>query len=1097
MEGEVGAQVASPVFFHQPLPGQFQDAASVLAKKRGLPWLNPGFDQQRMMGSNPSNPTGNWNPKMWDWDSMRFLARPSPDASDALHLGAQPASADAEQRKKAEESSKVAPLRRGSEVDGENLTLKLGGGGFSVAAAVEEPVVRPNKRVRSGSPGSGGGNYPMCQVDDCKADLSSAKDYHRRHKVCEIHSKTTKALVGKQMQRFCQQCSRFHPLSEFDEGKRSCRRRLAGHNRRRRKTQPEDASSRLLLPGNQENPTNTNLNIVNLLAVLARLQGTNAGKSASIPPLPDRDNLMQVLSKINSLNNTNSSTKMHKPGGFDLNSSEASRQDSLEQAVNALGNQGAPSTMNLLAVLSAALAASSPEALASLSQGSSDSSGNDKSKRQYGEPANDVNSNDKTSGLFPSVVIGKGNCIQPEVPEQPVREARPSLPLQLFGSSDEDSPPKLSSTTKYLSSESSNPMEERSPSSSPPVTQKFFPLHSAKDSSKLAGMADYREATATVEASTSHGWSAPLVLLKDSGRRVDNSAPQNLPFPAGYASSSGSDHSPSSSNSDAQDRTGRIIFKLFGKDPSSFPGNLRAQVLNWLSNSPSEMESYIRPGCVVLSVYVLMPSVAWDELEGDLLQRVTTLVQCSESDFWKNGRFLVRTSRQLVSYKDGTIRLSKSWRTWSTPELTSVSPLAVVSGQKTSLVLKGRNLTIPGTKIHCTYMGKYTSKEVLCSAYPGTIYDDSSMETFDFPGGPPLVLGRCFIEVENGFKGNGFPVIIADSSICQELRTLEAVFEEDVRTPDAIPEEQVVDNRQPRSREDVLHFLNELGWLFQKANAYSSLSHPDLSCPEFFDFSIARFKYLFTFSIERDWCALTKTLLDILAKRSSISDALSQESLKMLTEIHLLNRAVQRKCRRMVVLLLHFTVEHSDNSKMYPFPPNMPGPGGLTPLHLAASIQDSEEIIDALTDDPQEIGLNCWNSVQDDSGQSPHMYAAVRNNHSYNKLVARKLMDKKNGQVSILVGNEEITMDNSWIVGDSDQSGAQTSQSRSCSRCTMMEARILRRPVRSRGLLQRPYVHSLLAIAAVCVCVCVFMRGSLRLNSGSSFKWENLDFGPR
>lgn len=29
--------------------------------------------------------------------------------------------------------------------------------------------------------------------------------------------------------------SRFHELSEFDDSKRSCRRRLAGHNERRRK----------------------------------------------------------------------------------------------------------------------------------------------------------------------------------------------------------------------------------------------------------------------------------------------------------------------------------------------------------------------------------------------------------------------------------------------------------------------------------------------------------------------------------------------------------------------------------------------------------------------------------------------------------------------------------------------------------------------------------------------------------------------------------------------------------------------------------------------------------------------------------------------
>lgn len=66
---------------------------------------------------------------------------------------------------------------------------------------------------------------------------------------------------------------RFHPLSEFDEGKRSCRRRLAGHNRRRRKTQPEDASSRLLLPGSQENGTKPGVDLVNLLTILTRLQG--------------------------------------------------------------------------------------------------------------------------------------------------------------------------------------------------------------------------------------------------------------------------------------------------------------------------------------------------------------------------------------------------------------------------------------------------------------------------------------------------------------------------------------------------------------------------------------------------------------------------------------------------------------------------------------------------------------------------------------------------------------------------------------------------------------------------------------------------------
>ncbi|KAL4301980.1 hypothetical protein GQ457_10G029630 [Hibiscus cannabinus] len=95
------------------------------------------------------------------------------------------------------------------------------------------------KRARS--PGSGN-QVPSCLVDGCTADLSKCRDYHRRHKVCEVHSKTPKVTIRGQEQRFCQQCSRFHSLVEFDEGKRSCRKRLDGHNRRRRKPQSDSLS---------------------------------------------------------------------------------------------------------------------------------------------------------------------------------------------------------------------------------------------------------------------------------------------------------------------------------------------------------------------------------------------------------------------------------------------------------------------------------------------------------------------------------------------------------------------------------------------------------------------------------------------------------------------------------------------------------------------------------------------------------------------------------------------------------------------------------------------------------------------------------------
>nr|GLL28865.1 squamosa promoter-binding protein 1 [Ipomoea trifida]GMD03023.1 squamosa promoter-binding protein 1 [Ipomoea batatas]GMD11493.1 squamosa promoter-binding protein 1 [Ipomoea batatas] len=104
----------------------------------------------------------------------------------------------------------------------------------------DEDVEEDNKKKRaltlSGRKLTGGGSTQLfCQVEDCSTDMTDAKPYHRRHKVCEIHAKAPSVLINGVQQRFCQQCSRFHELAQFDEAKRSCRRRLAGHNERRRR----------------------------------------------------------------------------------------------------------------------------------------------------------------------------------------------------------------------------------------------------------------------------------------------------------------------------------------------------------------------------------------------------------------------------------------------------------------------------------------------------------------------------------------------------------------------------------------------------------------------------------------------------------------------------------------------------------------------------------------------------------------------------------------------------------------------------------------------------------------------------------------------
>ena len=112
--------------------------------------------------------------------------------------------------------------RNGSSVvsgggDSLNIGLKLGrrtyfkdsaaggqGKGPSSPAAASPPV----KKQRVMSPST---QAARCQVEGCKADLSGCKDYHKRHKVCEMHSKAPKAIAGGIEQRFCQQCSRCLP----------------------------------------------------------------------------------------------------------------------------------------------------------------------------------------------------------------------------------------------------------------------------------------------------------------------------------------------------------------------------------------------------------------------------------------------------------------------------------------------------------------------------------------------------------------------------------------------------------------------------------------------------------------------------------------------------------------------------------------------------------------------------------------------------------------------------------------------------------------------------------------------------------------------
>lgn len=102
-----------------------------------------------------------------------------------------------------------------------SIDLKLGrniGNSSSSAFSDTEQVIRStlvkpessrslsSKRIRGN--GVGINQIPICLVDGCKSDFSNCREYHKRHKVCDVHSKTPVVTINGHKQRFCQQCSR-------------------------------------------------------------------------------------------------------------------------------------------------------------------------------------------------------------------------------------------------------------------------------------------------------------------------------------------------------------------------------------------------------------------------------------------------------------------------------------------------------------------------------------------------------------------------------------------------------------------------------------------------------------------------------------------------------------------------------------------------------------------------------------------------------------------------------------------------------------------------------------------------------------------------
>jgi len=164
-----------------------------------------------------------------------------------------------------------------------------------------------------------------------------------------------------------------------------------------------------------------------------------------------------------------------------------------------------------------------------------------------------------------------------------------------------------------------------------------------------------------------------------------------------------------------------------------------------------------------------------------------------------------------------------------------------------------------------------------------------------------------------------------------------------------------------------LHFLHEIGWFLQRSHMRATSEQPQY-CPD--RFPVARFRWLLSFAIDHEWCAVVRKLLNTMFQGDIDLDVPSP--IEFALGENLLLTAVRKRSKPLVECLLRYTatnyapVGSGDGAPVqFLFTPAMTGLSNITPLHIAATISDATGVLDALTDDPQQVTtinyhvLNC------------------------------------------------------------------------------------------------------------------------------------------
>ncbi|PIA39409.1 hypothetical protein AQUCO_02600098v1 [Aquilegia coerulea] len=208
--------------------------------------------------------------------------------------------------------------------------------------------------------------------------------------------------------------------------------------------------------------------------------------------------------------------------------------------------------------------------------------------------------------------------------------------------------------------------------------------------------------------------------------------------------------------------TGRISFKLYDWNPAEFPRRLRHQIFQWLASMPVELEGYIRPGCIILTMFIAMPNFIWEKLSENAACHIHNFVNAPESMVFGRGSITVHLNDMIFRVlEDGTslVNVKMDPNRTMVPQLHCVHPFLFEAGKPMEFVACGSNLLQPKFRFLVSFAGQYLAGDDSVAipyrrteSHNGSKEDnlkqcDHQMYKIYIPKTDPKLSGPAFIEV--------------------------------------------------------------------------------------------------------------------------------------------------------------------------------------------------------------------------------------------------------------------------------------------------------------------------------------------------------------